>query len=69
MTNFGWLGYQPPQTKVDADLLVKQQYIPENLRTTVVDESIWKTGSRELELSPEVDAAWHDAWSRFKAGA
>ncbi|MFL5797794.1 MAG: spermidine/putrescine ABC transporter substrate-binding protein [Actinomycetota bacterium] len=69
MTNFSWLGYQPPQTRVDADLLVKQQYIPENLRTAVVDESIWKTGTRELELSPAVDAAWHDVWSRFKAGA
>ena len=69
MENFSWLGYQPPQRKVDAALLVKQQYIPPNLATTVVPESIWKTGSRELELSPEVDAAWHDVWSEFKAGA
>jgi spermidine/putrescine transport system substrate-binding protein len=69
MTNFSWLGYQPPQQKVDSDLLVKQQYIPQNLATTTVDEAIWRTGSRELELSPEVDAAWHDVWSEFKAGA
>jgi spermidine/putrescine transport system substrate-binding protein len=69
MENFSWLGYQPPQRKVNAELLVKQQYIPPNLTTTVVPESIWKTGSRELELSPEVDAAWHDVWSEFKAGA
>jgi spermidine/putrescine transport system substrate-binding protein len=69
MENFSWLGYQPPQQKVNAELLVKQQYIPQNLATTVVPESIWKTGSRELELSPEVDAAWHDVWSEFKAGA
>ena len=69
MTNFSWLGYQPPQQKVNAELLVKQQYIPKNLESTTVDESIWKTGARELELSPEVDAAWHDVWSEFKAGA
>ncbi len=69
MENFSWLGYQPPQQKVNAELLVKQQYIPQNLATTVVPESIWKTGSRELELSPAVDAAWHDVWSEFKAGA
>jgi spermidine/putrescine transport system substrate-binding protein len=69
MTNFSWLGYQPPQQKVDAELLVKQQYIPDNLRTAVVPETIWETGARELELSPEVDAAWHDVWSEFKAGA
>ncbi len=62
MENFGWLGYQPPQTAISTDLLVKQQFIPQNLSTTVVDPAIWKTGSRELELSPTVDAAWHAVW-------
>jgi spermidine/putrescine transport system substrate-binding protein len=69
MENFSWLGYQPPQTAINADLMIKQQLIPSNLKTTVVDESIWKTGARELELSPDADVAWHDVWSRFKAGA
>ncbi len=69
MENFSWLGYQPPQTAISADLLIKQQLIPSNLTTTVVDPSIWKTGARELELSPSVDSAWHDVWSQFKAGA
>jgi spermidine/putrescine transport system substrate-binding protein len=68
MENFSWVGYQPPQTAVTADLLVKQELIPSNLKTAVVDESIWKTGARELELSPSVDSAWHDVWSQFKAG-
>ena len=68
MENFSWVGYQPPQTAVTADLLVKQELIPPTLRTAVVDESIWKTGARELELSPSVDSAWHDVWSQFKAG-
>jgi spermidine/putrescine transport system substrate-binding protein len=67
MENFSWVGYQPPQATLNADLLVKQQFIPPNLRSTVVTESIWKTGARELELSPSVDAAWHDVWSEFKA--
>jgi spermidine/putrescine transport system substrate-binding protein len=68
MENFSWLGYQPPQNAISADLLISQKLIPENLKTTVVDEQIWKAGTRELELSPSVDAAWHDVWSRFKAG-
>ena len=67
MENFSWVGYQPPQTALNADLLVKQQFIPSNLKSTVVTESIWKTGARELELSPSVDSAWHDVWSEFKA--
>jgi len=69
MENFSWLGYQPPQRAVNADLLIKQKLIPPNLKTTVVPESIWRTGARELELSPTVDSAWHDVWTRFKAGA
>ena len=69
MTNFSWLGYQPPQKRVDAQLLIKEQLIPPNLTTTVVPRTIWETGSRELELSPSTDAAWHDVWSEFKAGA
>src|SRR5919198_3510539 len=68
MENFSWLGYQPPQNSINSDLLIKQQLIPPNLKTTVVDPSIWKTGARELELSPSIDAAWHDVWSQFKAG-
>jgi spermidine/putrescine transport system substrate-binding protein len=69
MENFGWLGYQPPQKRVDAELLVKQKWIPPNLASAVVTQSIWRTGARELELSPSVDSAWHDVWSEFKAGA
>jgi spermidine/putrescine transport system substrate-binding protein len=69
MENFGWLGYQPPQKRVDAELLVKQKWIPPNLASAVVTQSIWRTGARELELSPSVDSAWHDVWSEFQAGA
>jgi len=69
MENFSWLGYQPPQKAINAELLIRQQLIPPNLKTTVVPETIWRTGSRELELSPSVDSEWHDVWSRFTAGA
>jgi len=39
MENFSWVGYQPPQTKVTAELLIKEQLIPKNLETTVVPPS------------------------------
>ena len=67
--NFSATGYQPPQKAINAELLIRQQLIPPNLKTTVVPETIWRTGSRELELSPSVDSEWHDVWSRFTAGA
>ena len=68
MENFGWNGYQPPQTKVTASLLVKQGYVPPNLATAVVSPGIWRTGVRELELPPACDSNWHTIYSQFKAG-
>lgn len=68
MENFSWVGYQPPQTRVTADYLVKQGYVPRTLATAVVPPDIWSTGSRELELDPACDANWHTIWQRFKAG-
>ena len=68
MENFSWVGYQPPQTKVSASLLIKEQLIPKTLATAVVPESIWSTGSRELELDPACDSQWHTIWEQFKAG-
>lgn len=68
MENFGWNGYQPPQTKVTPDLLVNQGYIPANLATAVVGSNIWQTGVRELELPPACDNNWHTIYSEFKAG-
>jgi spermidine/putrescine transport system substrate-binding protein len=69
MENFSFVGYQPPQNNINAELLVKQQLVPPNLTTTVVGPDIWRTGTRQLELSPTVDAAWHAVWKQFKAGA
>lgn len=68
MENFSWVGYQPPQTGVSAELLVKQGLIPKTLRTAVVPETIWATGSRELELDPACNSRWHTIWEQFKAG-
>jgi hypothetical protein len=35
----------------------------------VVTQDNFDTGSFLLELSPEVDGMWQDAWDEFKAGA
>jgi spermidine/putrescine transport system substrate-binding protein len=69
MKNFGWNGYQPPQTRVNPDKLVAQGYIPETMKSAVVRQSDFDRGFELLELSPPVDAAWHDVWQQFKAGS
>jgi spermidine/putrescine transport system substrate-binding protein len=69
MKNFGWNGYQPPQTRVHPDNLVAQGYIPDTMKTTILDQSAFDRGYELLELSPPVDNKWHGVWQQFKAGA
>ena len=69
LKNFGWNGYQPPITKFDADYLVKQGYIPENIMNAVIVPEDFEHGLTFYEVSPATEALWRNNWSRFKAGA
>jgi spermidine/putrescine transport system substrate-binding protein len=69
LDNFGYVGYQPPQTSLDAASMVKDGYVPANLDTAIVKPEWFAEGYRLLELPPAADAAWHQVWQRFKAGA
>jgi spermidine/putrescine transport system substrate-binding protein len=69
LRNFGWNGYQPPLTKLSADYLVEQGYIPENLTGAVVVPDDFKSGLQFYETSPSTEAMWRSSWSKFKAGA
>jgi spermidine/putrescine transport system substrate-binding protein len=75
MDNFSWVGYQPPQIKADPDRLTTttssqgEVYVFPWLEAAVVRQEDFKRGYMELELSPDVDNVWHDAWEEFKAGA
>lgn len=67
--NFGYIGYQPPQVSLDPAKLVSDGYVPANLESAVVRQEWFDEGYRLLELPPADDAAWHQIWQRFKAGA
>jgi spermidine/putrescine transport system substrate-binding protein len=69
LKNFGYVGYQPPQTSLSPEQSVSDGYVPANLTTAVVRREWFGTGYRLLELPPEADAEWHQVWQRFKAGA
>lgn len=68
LTNFGFIGYQPPQRSLDPDTVVARGFVPKNLATAVVQEQYFDVGYRLLELSAANDAAWHAIWLTFKAG-
>ena len=67
--NFSQTGYQPPQNSLDVDKIVSDGYLTSNLSTAVVKPEYFTEGYRLLELPPAGDAAWHQVWTRFKAGA
>jgi spermidine/putrescine transport system substrate-binding protein len=67
-TNFSWNGYLPPIKGLDADYLIAQGYVPENLRSAVLTDDVIAKGLRFEPLPLETDLLWEDEWSRFTAG-
>ena len=68
LTNFSFVGYQPPQKSLVPDTVVARGFVPKNLSTAVVQEQYFGIGYRLLELTVDNDAAWHRIWLAFKAG-
>jgi spermidine/putrescine transport system substrate-binding protein len=63
-----FVGYQPPLNAINPDRLVADEVVPPNLATAVVRESDFDTGYQELELSPDGQVLWQNAWAEFQAG-
>jgi spermidine/putrescine transport system substrate-binding protein len=63
-----FVGYQPPFVSIDPDRLVRDGVIAKNLRTAVVREIDFVKGNQPLELSPEGQTLWQNAWAEFSAG-
>ena len=68
LENFGWVGYQPPQTDLDVDSLVADEWVPEYLSSAIVREEDFDNSSAVVPVSLDVDAeaAWFDAWTRVQ---
>ena len=48
--------------------MVSSGIVPEHLSTVIVTEADFAKGSRELELPPDADALWQQAFSELQAG-
>jgi spermidine/putrescine transport system substrate-binding protein len=70
LTNFEWLGYQPPQNDLTADYLIEQEYAAPELRPALVvpedfeRDTAWVQGP----LDAETEALWADQWTRATSG-
>jgi spermidine/putrescine transport system substrate-binding protein len=69
-SNFvNWNGYQPPFTSIEPETLIAKGVVPKQLGDAVVTEDMFKTDLTPIELPPDVDQIWLDAWTEIKAGA
>jgi spermidine/putrescine transport system substrate-binding protein len=68
LENFAWTGYQPPLTAINPESLVADEYVPEYLESAVVREEDFEVGQVPLQLAPEVEQLWKQAWSSAQAG-
>ncbi|MDX6723822.1 MAG: spermidine/putrescine transport system substrate-binding protein [Solirubrobacteraceae bacterium] len=69
LENFvGYVGYQPPITKIDADALFEQQVLPENLRNCVVTREDYANGNAYLALTADGRRLWDQNWDAFRNG-
>jgi spermidine/putrescine transport system substrate-binding protein len=73
MENYSYEGYQPPITQFDADQVVSDGIVPENLRNTLLTEDDYPLGSDptqvvELELPPEVNQRYEQIYQQVTGG-
>ena len=71
LENFGWVGYQPPQTSLDPETLVADEWVPPYLESTIVREEDFDNpnGNVPIQLDADTEAAWLEAWSRVQGTA
>jgi spermidine/putrescine-binding protein len=70
LTNFGYLGYQPPQINLTPDFLIGEGYLAEELAPALVVpedfglDTAWVQGP----LDAETEALWAEQWTRATSG-
>lgn len=70
LENFGWNGYQPPQSGLDVNLLVQDEWVPEYLSSAIVlpEDFESERGWVPVQLTPEQEKTLLDAWAKVQAG-
>jgi spermidine/putrescine transport system substrate-binding protein len=70
LTNFEWVGYQPPQTYITPDYLIENEYAAEFLRPALVTPEDFDLSTAWVQgpLDAETEALWSDQWTRANSG-
>ena len=69
LENFvGYVGYQPPITKIDATRCSSRSCCRANLRNCVVTREDYANGNAYLALTADGRRAWDQSWAEFRNG-
>jgi spermidine/putrescine-binding protein len=70
LTNFGYLGYQPPQNNLTPDFLIGGEYLAEDLAPALVVPEDFELDTAWVQgpLDAETEALWADQWTRATSG-
>ena len=64
-----WNGYQPPFTEIKSQKLIDSKAVPASMPDAVLTKTDYDKGYFMLQLEPEADQTWLDAWDEVTAGA
>jgi spermidine/putrescine transport system substrate-binding protein len=69
-SNFAdWNGYQPPFDSIKPKQLIADEVVPPTVPDAVLTKKDFDAGFFQLELTPDVDQLWLDAWDEVTVGA
>jgi len=64
----GYVGYQPPQNSIDANVLFEKGIVPKSLSQAVVTREAYANGNAYLTLSTTGQQLWDSTWASFRNG-
>lgn len=67
-TNAAWLAYLPAIEGFDADFMINQGYVPDNLRRAVTTDAMIAKGLPMNRLDSDTEILYEDTWSKFTSG-
>jgi spermidine/putrescine transport system substrate-binding protein len=68
LENISWNGYMQPVTGVTPSRLIKEKILPPSLASTVVLESYFTRGLKELQLTASNKQVWQQDWLNVSRG-
>ncbi len=70
LTNFEYVGYQPPQNQLTPEFLIGEGWAQDYLASALITPEDFELGTAWVQgpLNAETEALWSDQWTRAKSG-